>query len=161
MNIFKKERSFTLIELLVVVAIIGFLASITLGYLSDARKKGGDTAVKSNLVTMRSVAEIFYLDNANSYLPAGGSTFDIAACPTYNALGTNMLSKNKNIADAIAEAVFRGNGSSCYNSSNFWAVAVGLKLNANTSWCVDNTGVSKMVASVPGSAINAVTFVCN
>ena len=171
MNILKRKKGsasacrrrdgFTLIELLVVVAIVGILASITLGYLGNARKKGDDTAVKSNLVTMRSVGEIFYLDNTNSYLPVGGSTFAIAACPPYNVAGTNMLSKNKNIADSIAEAVKRGNGSSCYNSANSWAVAVGLKLIPNTSWCVDYGGNSKQVASVPGLAINAVTFLCN
>ena len=161
MNILKKEKGFTLIELLVVVAIIGLLASITLGDLSSARKKGDDTAVKSNLATMRSVGEIFYLDNSNSYLPPGGSTFGIATCPTYNVAGTNMLSKDKIIASSIAEAVLRGNDSACYNSGSVWAVAVGLKLTPATSWCVDVSGVAKMVNSIPSSAINSSTFLCN
>lgn len=155
------KKGFTLIELLVVVAIIGILASVILASSSGARKKGDDTAVKSNLATMRSVAEIFYLDNANSYLPVGGAIFNIANCPTYNPAGTNMLSKNKNIAASIAEAVKRGNGSSCYNGANAWAVAVGLKLTPNTSWCVDVTGAAKMVSSLPSSAINGSTFTCN
>lgn len=155
------KKGFTLVELLVVVAIIGLLANITLGYLSSAKKKGDDTAVKSNLATVRSVGEIFYTDNANSYLPSGGSVFSIAACPTYNASGTNMLSKSKIIADAVAEAVKRGAGSSCYNSVNFWAVAVGLKLVADTSWCVDSTGAAKMVNAVPSAAINGASFACN
>ena len=155
------KKGFTLIELLVVVAIIGLLAAITLGYLESARSKGAVTAIKSNLVTMRAVSEVFYLDNSNLYLPAGGSTFSIATCPVYNGSGTNMLSKNKTIADAIAEAVKRGNGSACYNSGNAWAVAVGLKLNPNTSWCVDNVGSSKQVNSLPSSAINTLTFACN
>ena len=157
----KYNEGFTLVELLVVVALVGLLATITLGYLSSARLKGADTGVKSNLFTIRSVAEIFYLDNANSYLPSGGSTFSIATCPTYDASGTNMLSKSKTIADALAEAVYRGNGSSCYNSASSWAVAVGLRLDPNTSWCVDSTGVSRQVASAPASAINTLTFVCN
>ena len=130
----RRRDGFTLIELLVVVAIVGLLASITMGYLGNAKKKGDDTAIKSNLATVRSVSEIFYLDNANSYLPAGGVTFTIALCPSYNVSGSNMLSRNKVIADAVAEAVKRGSGSSCYNSGNTWAVAIGLKLNANTSW---------------------------
>ena len=157
----KIVRGFTLIELLVVVAIIGLLASITLGYLGSARKKGEDAAVKTNLATVRSASEIFYLDNANSYLPSGGSTFSLATCPAYNAAGTNMLSKNKNIADSIAEAVKRGDGSSCYNSANAWAVAVGLKLVPSTSWCIDVAGAAKIENSVAGSAINSSTFLCN
>ncbi|MFH1200873.1 MAG: type II secretion system protein [bacterium] len=161
MSILKKEKGFTLIELLVVVAIVGILASITLGYLGSARKKGDDTAVKSNLATMRSVGELFFLDNNNSYLPAGGSTFNIATCPIYDAAGTNMLSKDKVIASSIAEAIFRGKDSACYNSDSVWAVAVGLKLVPDTSWCVDVTGIAKMVNSVPASAINSSTFLCN
>ena|SRR3989338_3992901 len=154
-------RGFTLIELLVVVAVVGLLASITLGYLSDAKKKGDDSAIKSNLATIRSVGEIFYTDNASSYLPSGGSVFAIATCPAYNASGTNMLSKNKIIADAVAEAIKRGTGSSCYNSVNFWAVAIGLKLVANTSWCVDSTGAAKIVNTVPSADINSSSFDCN
>lgn len=101
------------------------------------------------------------MDNNNSYLPAGGSTFNIATCPIYDAAGTNMLSKDKVIASSIAEAIFRGKDSACYNSDSVWAVAVGLKLVPDTSWCVDVTGIAKMVNSVPASAINSSTFLCN
>ncbi len=161
-NFLKKiSGGFTLIELLVVVAIVGILASITLGYLGSARKKGDDTAVKSNLATMRSVGELFYLNNSNSYLPTEGLTFSIATCPIYDVAGTNMLSRDKVIASSVAEAVYRGVGSSCYNSDNIWAVAVGLKLVPNTSWCVDVQGTAKVVNSVPSSAINSSTFLCN
>ncbi|HEU0085758.1 MAG TPA: type II secretion system protein [Candidatus Paceibacterota bacterium] len=153
------KKGFTLIELLVVVAIVGILASVTLGYLGDSRKKGVKTAVISNLSTVRAVSNIFYINN-NGFLPSGGSTFGIATCPVYNASGTNMLSRDRDMAAAIAEAVLRGgNGSSCYNSANFWAVAVGL--DATTSWCVDHSGVSKEVSSAPSSAINNTTFLCN
>lgn len=155
------KLGFTLIELLVVVAIVGLLASITLGYLSSARKKGDDAAVKSNLATMRSVTEIFYLDNSNSYLPVGGSSFEIAPCPAYNPSGTNMLSRDKVVSTSITEATRRGEGSSCYNSANAWAAAVGLKLTPNTSWCVDVTGAAKLVNSIPSGAINPITKNCN
>lgn len=154
------KKGFTLIELLVVVAIIGILASVVLAMLGEAKNKGSDSAIQTNLHTVVNQAELFLSDN-NSYLPAGGSTFGIASCPVYNPVGTNMFSVNKVMAEAIAEAVLRGNGSSCYNSSNNWAIAVGLKLNPNTSWCVDNKGSAKVVNSTPSSAINPSTFACN
>ena len=155
------KKGFTLIELLIVIAIITGLAAVVLASLGNAKNKGEDAGIKSNLHTISNQAELFYLDNGNSYLPSGGSAFSIATCPTYDAAGTNMFSKSNVIADAIAEAVKRGNGSSCYNSANSWAVAVGLKLNAGTSWCVDNTGVAREVASGPLGAINPSTFTCN
>ena len=155
------KKGFTLIELMVVIAIVAVLAGLTLGYLTDSRKKGGDTGVKSNLQTVRALSEIFYLDNANSYLPAGGSTFSVASCPSYNASGTNMFARNKTIADAIAEAGNRGDGTACANSGNFWAVAVGLNLNPGTSWCIDNQGSAKVVSAAPTASINPTTFQCN
>jgi len=155
------KKGFTLIELLVVVAIIAILASVVLVSMSGANSKGGDAAVKSNLNTVRGVSEIFASNNNLSFLPSGGSVFNIATCPAYSASGTNMFAKDKGINDAIAEAVKRGgNGSSCYNSSNTWSVAVGLKTSSSTSWCVDSAGASRKVNSVPGSAIN-VSGLCN
>ncbi len=157
------KKGFTLIELLVVVAIIGILASVVLSSVNSARTKAGDAAVKSNLGTVRSQSEVFYSNNGNSYLPAGGTMHGIGACPTpYNAGGGNMLVRDRNMFDAIVQATAKGSGvNSCYNSSGLWAVAVGLKSNANLSWCIDSAGASKQVASAPGSAIDAVTFDCN
>ncbi len=160
MNSFKK--GFTLLELLVVVAIIAIIVSVTLVSLNDSRNKGADAAVKSNLSTIRGQSELFYSNNDNKFLPPGGSTFDIASCPGYDPSGTNMFSSDKTISNAITEAVRRGaNGSSCYNSALYWAIAVGLKSNPNRSWCIDSGGDSKEVASAPATAINDATFSCN
>lgn len=159
----KVSGGFTLIELLVVVAIIGITASVILVSINSGRTKGADAAVKSNLNTIRGQSELFYSNNSNSFLPVGGSTFGITTCPTpYNAAGANMMVRDRTVFNAIAEATRRGgNGNSCYNSSIAWAIAVGLKSSATTSWCVDSGGQSKQVASAPGSAINGTTFACN
>jgi prepilin-type N-terminal cleavage/methylation domain-containing protein len=154
------HSGFTLIELLVVVAIISVISAVIFAALGSARAKGGDAAIKTNLSTVRSMSELFYLSNG-SFLPSGGSTFAIAACPVYSASGTNMLSKDSVIASAVAEAVKRGNSSSCYNSAIAWAVAVGFKSDSNVSWCIDNTPTSKQVNSAPATAINGTTFTCN
>lgn len=156
------RAGFTLIELLVVIAIIGVLATVILAVTGSARTKGADAAVKANLQSVRTQSGVFYANNNLSYLPSGGSTFAIAVCPAYNAAGTNMLSRDRNMADAIAEATSKGgNSNRCYNSATVWAVAVGLKSSATASWCVDSAGASKSVAFAPAGAINAVTFECN
>lgn len=154
------NKGFTLIELLIVVGIIGVLATIVLVSLKGARNKGDDASIKTNLHTVANQAELFFTSN-NSYLPVGGSTFNIGVCPTYDTSGDNMFSVDKVLANAVAEAVLRGNGSACYNSSDHWVVAIGLKSDTNTSWCVDNEGGAKLVSSLPAEAINPITFNCN
>lgn len=159
-NIKISQKGFTLIELLVVVGIIGILAAIVLASLNSAKTKGEDKAVASNLHSVINQAELFFANN-NSYLPTNGAVFGIDVCPSYSESGRDMLSVDKVLASAIAEAVLRGSGSACYNSRDHWAVAVGLKSNTNTSWCVDNAGSAKLVNSIPSEAINPVTFNCN
>ena len=160
MNIFKEKRGFTLIELLVVVAIIGLLASVIMISLTDARNRGADAAVKTNLHTVANQAELFSSDNGNSYLPSGGVPITDGTCPTYDESGTSMFSKDKAMNDAIVEATKNGKDSFCYNSSNTWSVAVGLKVTSGTSWCVDNSGAGKIVNSIPSGAINSSGY-CN
>lgn len=150
-----KVSGFTLIELLVVVAIIGILASITLGYLGSSKTKGNDAGVKTNLHTAANQAELFYLNHGSLYLPTGGVDVTGGVCPTVyvGVSGTNMFSYDKPMFDAIAEATKRGNGSSCYNSAGSYVVAVGLSFTANTSWCIDSLGTAKVVNSAPAGAI--------
>lgn len=64
----KKNKGFTLIELLVVIAIIGILASIVLASLSNARDKGKDASVKSQLSSMRAQAELYFTNKGSYYI---------------------------------------------------------------------------------------------
>lgn len=154
---------FTLIELMVVIGIIGVLASVILGMLRGAKSKAEDKAIASNLHGIINQAELFLAENNNSYLPQGGGVFDLGPCPT-NADVPNedtFFTKDKTTLNALTEAVLRGNGSACYNSSEVWSVAVGLKENPNTSWCVDNRGAARLVNALPMDAMNGTTFLCN
>ncbi len=159
MHKFNTKKGFTLIELLVVVAIIALLTSVILVSLSTARNKGGDGAVKANLATIRGQAELYFANNSNSFLPTGGTAHPQSACPVYGAAAANMLTRDRTIADAIAEAKNRGSGvTSCYNSATQWAVAVGLKTTG--SWCIDSSGNSKYYSGMPGAAFPTPNFVC-
>jgi len=58
-----KKSGFTLIELLVVVAIIGILATVVLSSLSNARERARDAKRLSDIKTIQTALEIYYLDN--------------------------------------------------------------------------------------------------
>jgi len=62
----REDAGFTLIELLVVIIIIGILAAIAIPVFLNQRKKGYDSAAKSDLRNMASFEEI-YLSDTQSY----------------------------------------------------------------------------------------------
>ncbi|MBI5139066.1 type II secretion system protein [Candidatus Nomurabacteria bacterium] len=158
------RSSFTLIELLVVVAIIGFLASVILVVINDGRLKGSDAAVKANLNTVRSRAELQY-DTWGGY---GTVAFPSGICTNT----PNTIFGTTNIWEAIQEAAKAGRGLSntkCTSTIANYSVAVGLKSGGIAgdgvvdSWCVDSSGVGKSYAWAPGESISESTdgVTCN
>lgn len=83
-----KSYGFTLIELLVVISIIGFLSTLTVIAVNNARLKARDSKRVSNVQQVRTALELYYND-ANSY-PATIS-FDDASVITN---GTITYMKN-------------------------------------------------------------------
>ena len=59
----EREGGFTLIELLVVIIIIGILAAIAIPVFLNQRKKGYDSAVKSDLRNAATAEETYLTDN--------------------------------------------------------------------------------------------------
>jgi type IV pilus assembly protein PilA len=136
----KNNKGFTLIELLVVIAIIGILSSVVLASLNSARAKGGNAAVKGNLNSVRSQAEIVYDNNSLDY--------------------TNVCS-DPTIIDAINKALTAGGDTGtvatrCNSNSTSWAVNVLLKVpeGANLYWCVDTLGSAKAEPAELGGAFS-------
>ena len=157
------KKGFTLIELLVVVAIIGIIASVVLVSLGDAKNKGGDATVKSNLVNIRGQAEILYTTHGNYAVDSSPTYFALAQCTNTS---DTMFSDN-NIWEQIYAANSAGpkdlTQTRCYSASNAWAIAVKLKSSdgatsgsSNTlpdSWCVDSGGAGKSYAWASGETI--------
>ena len=136
-----RSRGFTLIELLVVIAIIGVLSAVVLASLNTARSKGNDAAIKSNLATISTQAELYYDSNSNSYGTA-------SACTT---AGTFVAEAT--IAQAISQ-IDSANGSgglvTCGSSGSAYMVSSARPSGqASAYWCIDSTGKRCGVAGQP------------
>jgi len=155
------KKGFTLIELLVVVAIIGILASVVIAALNNAKNKGGDAGVQTNLRNATSQGEIFYNTNTtamNTYTSVctngtvggavGVGAFVLAAAKAegLSSYATDPASPGGTLTTAT-----------CNDSASAWAAEVPLKSKgANQIWCVDSLGKSKQEGATIG-----INTVCN
>ncbi len=150
------KSGFTLIELLVVIAIIGALAAVVLAALTNARDKGGDAGVKSNLTNAVRQGEILYntrTANKETYTSAcTNGTVDgaqgVGALVLAAAKASNLTSYGINNVPAASTSV-----ATCNHSASAWAAEVPLQAaGANQMWCVDSTGASKQKSATIGAA---------
>lgn len=158
------SSGFTLIELLVVIAIIGILASVVLSSLASARTSARDSAIKQQMSSLVSQAELFRLSNGGSYGPDYADD-SIIECTTANrtTLLTGVFGSTA-VVD-LTEAIYaQGPGGRvfCVVRSGSWAFAAGINnpTGSNTAWCVDNSGTKKeininLISGGAGSLISA------
>ena len=131
------RKGFTLIELLIVIAIIGVLAAVVSAALNNARSRGNDAAIKSNLSSVRTQAELFYAVNGDY-----GPDFAVASCP---ATGSTMFALDNTIQNALDGASMfatpqcaADDGSAAVGDATSWAISAGI--SGDVFWCVDATG---------------------
>jgi len=130
-----------------VIAIIGILSAVVLASLNTARSKGNDAAVESDIVGIRTQAQI-YFGNANNY---GTNVADESSCAAVDNLFADAT-----IARQVAAAdTANGTGSvTCNVAAGGTAYAVSAQLVSNTAtyYCVDSTGAGTTTASALGAA---------
>jgi prepilin-type N-terminal cleavage/methylation domain-containing protein len=137
----RARRGFTLIELLVVIAIIGILSSVVLASLNTARSKGNYAAVKSNLATIQTQAELYYDSNGNAYGSNSSAVATSTSC-TDSTLANTMFVKDATINGAIKAAANAGATMTCGMLANGAGYSVQAANTTFGNWCINNTGVA-------------------
>lgn len=127
----RRQKGFTLIELLVVIAIIGILALIILLALMNARNKGQDAKIKSDMEQIRTQAEIIFDNTSGSY--------------------ATVLVGQAQIAPLVTDANLASGGAVVINSTAT-AYAASSALKTGGFFCVDSTGQAKLNAAALGAA---------
>lgn len=157
MFIKEKKRGFTLIELLVVIAIIGLFAGVITVMLSNARTRGKDSAIRENLLSTRSHAELYYYNNNTSYIKDStndvcsqgvaldGSTRTAYANILAAAKAAGLSGFSKNSAGAVGVAT-------CNVTANAWAVEI--PLNGGGYFCIDSSFAGTTTASTLTTAVD-------
>ncbi len=148
---FKDQKGFTLIELLVVIAIIGLLSAVVLASLNSTRAKGADAAMRSDLRSVQSQAEIIYDDNNPDSYSGLCTNAEVVAMLTHamNAVGISTA-LNTTLATAGSNST-----ATCHISAdNFtWAIEIPTKANSSVGWCIDSVGHSRAGTHLGASAV--------
>ena len=134
----KNNKGFTLIELLVVVGLIGLLAAVIVASLNRARSKGSDAAVKQDLASIRTQANLYYVGTGvNTYGATG------ASC------AAGMFSADTNIANALVHATNNSTAVACNvgPTNQTFAVAATLKTSGSGYFCIDSTNIGKAIST--------------
>lgn len=140
MRVFGKHKiGFSIVELIVVIAIISLLSAIGFSQVQSARDKGTNSAIKSDMASARTEAEIFFNENNGSYSNMCWNT------PVHVFLDGASL-----------KAVGHSLNDRCYADSDSYVATAPLKMQEGNSryWCIDSAKKSKGITNGQRNSIN-------
>ena len=110
------KKGFTLIELLVVIAIIGILSGTVIVSMSGAQDSAKDARIQSGMSQLRSVAEIFALNNSGNYSDFTLAGDGLALETDINANSTGTMTVNQDASAYCMSTPLNGGGVLCMDS---------------------------------------------
>lgn len=172
-----KKSGFTLIELLVVISIIGLLSSIVLAALSSARLKAQDARLISEMINLRTAAQLYQSSNGQydnpsssnlvrSYATCGPTTIgDIPSGASKLLLDIAVLSKATTDSEFFPPS---NNNVQCGVTTTSYVVFARLPSSLSGTalyFCIDSSGKTKnnvtfVSSSSYGDGTTATPFTC-
>ncbi len=128
-----------------------------LASLNTARQKGNDAAVKSNLATVQTQAQLYYDDNSNKFSSTGAAVNGTSACDVASTMFSSAAVP-PTIFNAIASsnsASINGANTVCNIDATGQDYAIAVELSTTKYWCVDSTGVERVISAALSSGVTA------
>ena len=72
-----KKHGFTILEILVVLAVLAILIAIAVPRIKGMQEQSNISKVKSELKTLQTAIEAYYVNKNNTYLPVGSISADL------------------------------------------------------------------------------------
>lgn len=147
------HRGFTLVEILIVISIIGFLAAFVLVSINRARQKAYDAKTQVDLKQVRTLGEIYYTNNNNSY-----DSFDTCVTSPSAASCTtqNLADDIQTLTDDLFTIVDSGDLAHEADSDGF-CFSAPLRTTISSYACVD--ALNSVIVTT--NACGGSTFKCN
>lgn len=144
---FSQNSKIKLIFRIILIAIIftGVLLFVLNSILTNGKTKSPATIIKSNMVSMRAQAEIYYDENADSY--AGVCTAEKPGLKGLLDATVTIISKKTTLNTEI-DIAGDYKHVTCHDNPTAWAAEAPLINNTSlpsfSMYCVDSTGITKV-----------------